>query len=267
MFDFEVFQTNRQIYQEAFALFWGTSRFCFEEGDVLKKFQETLNEAQRTRLKHIVLDVDFVSVNSNDETWDATYWAFRREWPVCRLHNASLHPLRSLERLELHLQLRWVQKDYSRSTQLGTIQAVFKVMANWRLLHLKQACVTVSYADGVKRYGTNGQLLVKGELVELAQSFRRILLDPTVTEEDQAGFLTYEIQDLEDFLIEQAKSTQENLQLAEMFQGVVRRGQVITEDVKGRLTNMRAMLESRNGDEMHNLLMSQEKRPQIARVE
>lgn len=264
MLDFKALETNRQIHQEAFALFWGTSRFCFEEGDVLKKFSETLNEAQRTSLKHIVLDIGFGCAGLQDENWDSSYWECRRQWPVCHLNNASLHPLKSMESLELHLELNHLRNGHSREVQLGTTMAIIRAMANWRLLHLKQACVTISYANRAKRWATNGQLFEKGELVELAQSFQRILLDPTVTKEDQARFLTYEIQDLEQFLVEQAESTKLYSNIVREYQDLVRRGQVITEDVKDRLTNMRAILERKNGDEMHNLLIAQEQRPQIA---
>ena len=271
MLDFQAFETNRQMYQEAFALFWGTSGFCFEEADVRKKFSETLNEAQRADLKHTVLDIGFGSEGSHDENWHPTYWSFRREWPVCHLNNASLHPLKPMQSLELHLELTHLERGHSRVIQIRTIRAIFGVMANWRLLHLKQVWVTVSYANRATRWATNGQLFKNGELWEMAQSFQRILLNPTVTEEDQARFLTYEIQDLEHFLVEQAESnksysesSKSHLEIARKCQELVRRGQVITEDVKDRLTKMRATLERKNGDEMHNLVIAQEQRPQIA---
>ena len=86
-FGFELFAVNRQLWGEAFPLFWRTSRICFNKGYEWERCLDRLTEYQTSNLRHLALE------------------RTKRNWPSCYLKNVGTHPLRFLESLKLRLTL------------------------------------------------------------------------------------------------------------------------------------------------------------------
>lgn len=181
---FELFALNRQLWAEAFPLFWGTSRICFNEGYKLEECLDRLTECQKTNLKHLGSIVHLTYYHSSrPDDYDMVYRRTKHEWRSCDLKNAGTHPLRFLESLQLRLTLHdW---DDPPASLLGTIHAGFRALANLRFAHLKEAEVTI------RTKGTDpGESLTAEKLAEIAASFESTLLNPIVTKEDHTRFLT-----------------------------------------------------------------------------
>ena len=99
-------------------------------------------------------------------------------WLVCN-GKRGLFALRSLAHLELHLQVRtpgWADRDSLR--RRASIDSVFELFENLRLLPLKKAAVIISYRGKPWEAGPHlPSLLSNGELSFLAESFTQRLLN------------------------------------------------------------------------------------------
>ena len=79
---FELFALNRQLWAEAFPLFWGTSRICFNRGYKLEKCLDRLTDCQKTNLKHLALHISVTYYRSSrPDDYDMVYRETKREWP------------------------------------------------------------------------------------------------------------------------------------------------------------------------------------------
>ena len=174
------------MYQEAFSLFWRTSRFAFEQVDVLTRFLGYLSEAQKRNLKNIVICHRFRSYSLHPEYYQA-YEPPKLKWASCLTDQAIFSSLRSLKSFELHLNLcsHGDVIDYMR-----TFRTHFKQFEPLRLLSLDDASVTVSVCDEI--YRTPIQLK-DGERISLTRSFRGRLVTSTRTTQDMADILQDEI--------------------------------------------------------------------------
>ena len=185
-----IFETNRQIFQEAFFIFWRTSRFTFEQGDVLTKFLSCLSEAQRHNLKSIAICHRFRSFQSDHERHLAFAKA-KSKWASYFRHQAGFPSLRSLKNVELHLNLYTAREGMD---DLRTFRTRFKVFEPLRLLSLDEAAVTVFLFT---RSGGFAMQLEDGEMITLTRSLRDRLLNPTITKQDIADTLQDEIEGLQ----------------------------------------------------------------------
>lgn len=172
---FELFAINRQLWREAFPLFWRTSRIYFDSGCELERCLDRLTECQKTNLKHLALGVFLTSWDwSRPDDYDMIYRRMKRRWPSCDLKNAAPHPLRSLESLTLRLTL--FNYRNSHACLLETIHAACRAFANLRFANFKEAQVTIEVKGG-----DSGESFPQKKLAEIAASYRSTLLDPTVT--------------------------------------------------------------------------------------
>ena len=88
---FEVFASNRQLWGEAFPLFWRTSRIFFDEGDYLERFLDRLTECQKSNLRNLAMNVHFdCDLSSWYDDYDLIYRRIKRQWPSCDLKTQPL---------------------------------------------------------------------------------------------------------------------------------------------------------------------------------
>ena len=221
----------------------------------MKECLHRLTESQKTNLRNLALDVHFGCHSCPDVDFNQMYWQTRRDWPICDFKKAGSHPLRFLESLELRLQLGYATTQNTSACQLGTIGAVFQALGKLRLLHLKQACVTVSTTDHYVHEVFKGQLFTTEELAEVAASFQVILLSSTVTKEDQAQLLTFDVQDLKKSLASEEAEYKSNIAAVDRLQKQADSNRAKADQLKEQLSNMEAALEKQDAAAMHSLLM------------
>ena len=201
--DFSISSTNRQIHDECFEIFWRTSRFFFGNPEVMDIFLKCINEGQKQNVKHLVIcylcnSTLFPAPKVLIWTW-ATFRSdgkgkTKRDW---RSNNTTTKGFYfpHLATIEIHLQLQGIswEKDLSHEAQVLAFRAAFGPFEILRLLHLKDAFVTLSYAEdwGLGYYE---KLVTEKEGAEIANTFRDRLLDSVLTEEALRRPLLDEIQ-------------------------------------------------------------------------
>lgn len=246
-----ILAASRQIYQEALPFFWRTSRFCFKEGDALDDFLGRLTKNQGANLSHVVLFHHFNSYGQTEYVRNST----RTEWLKPMVPEGNDHALRNLDCLELHLQLdghAGYPKADCREFQLESVEAAFKALEDLRLLHPKRAVVTVSYADFANRYYT--AMIRKGEFAEMAERFRKRLLDPKITHEDRLERLTDRAKDLKGSLTNEENIVEAHQEKAQMFQTLADDGRVRAGEMKNKIDELEALLNRHNAVEMKDFL-------------
>ena len=255
-----ILAASRQIYQEALPLFWHTSRFCFEEGDALDEFLCGLTKNQRANLRHVVLCYHFCSYKDTEYVRDP----IRTEWLEPMVHKRNSRALGNLDSLELHLQLDGNgDDDYpgasSPNSQSESVEAALKALEDLRLLHPKRAAVTVSYAEYANR--SYKSMIRKGEFADIAERFRKRLLDPKITHEDRLERLTDKVKDLKTSLTKEEKAVeeyQEQAQMyqkeAQMFQRLADAGRATAVEMNDNLDELEGLLSRHNAAEIKDFL-------------
>lgn len=192
-FDFRMFETSRHIYQEAFLIFWRTSRFAFEKGDVLTTFLRHLTEAQTHNIKSLVIS-HLVYSFSLKQDWYPKFEEVMSDWKFSFTPHGRLPSLKSLKNVELHLNL--ICNGHGMDVYPRTFRTNFKAFESLRLLSLNEVSVTLSITSI-----TDGSRLPirfeDSERIPLATSFRNRLLNPTIIKQDLADTLQDEFERLE----------------------------------------------------------------------
>ena len=180
-----ILAASRQIHQEAFLLFWRTSRFCFNDGDALDEFLSRLTKTQRANLRHVVL---FHDCDSSDNI-EAVRHNESLKWPISLTGERKHHALRDLDCLELHLQLTAYfasgETDSHVAFQLESLETTFNTLENLRFLRLKRSLVTISYAEYYRYVARHEARIDNDVLIEVAERFRKRLLDPKMSHEER----------------------------------------------------------------------------------
>ena len=125
---------------------------------------------------------------------------------ACSSREAEFYSLRHLSGLELHLQLPCTQEfDYfDHDTQLGYIAQCFETLSDLCLLPLKTGEVRIRYAEPrpARREFPAVRNIPEGNLEEIAQKFRKRLLQPVRAERPFEDSLAEKIKKLEGSLQE-----------------------------------------------------------------
>ena len=239
---FELFALNRQLWAEAFPLFWRTSRIYFNEGYHLERCLGRLTECQKTNLKNLALNVQFTcDMGFRQNEYDLLYRRIKRAWPSCDLKNADTHPLRFLESLKLRLILD--DLGCPPAYLPGAIHAAFRALANLRFANLKEARVTIRI-----RSLEMEKTLTHEKLAEIAASFQSTLLDPTFTKEDQTRFLTDQLYDIEKSLEQEEADYSRTMTEVNKLQKQAEASREEADNIQQRIRNLQDAL--RNQDEV-----------------
>ena len=195
--DLQLFYACRRIHQDAFLLFWRTTRFCFKDGEPLTDFLAGLTELQEQNLRHLIL---FIAIR-NFYGKDCWRW-IEFYWPACNAKRSEFYSLRDLTGLELHLQIpgRPTTKFFTLESQIECIQKCFDAVGDLCLLPLKTVEVRIRYAEPVKgrrRFPPKSKSVTTEDLEGIAQKLRKRLLQPASAQQPFADSLAQRIKHLE----------------------------------------------------------------------
>ena len=201
--DFGLSKTNRQIHDECFHIFWRTTRFYFGDPEVMDIFLKCINEGQKQNVRHLVICCLCNSTLTPAPKKLLWNWASFRsdgkgkvkgDWRSNKTTTKGFY-FPHLATIELHLQLQGFSREngLSHEARVLAFRAAFGPFEVLRLLHLKDAFVTLSYAEDYGRRDYE-KLITEKEGAEIANTLRDRLLDSVLTEETLRRPLVDDIQ-------------------------------------------------------------------------
>lgn len=130
------------------------------------------------------------------------------------MEEGKCHALSDLDCLELHLQLKLSRHNtHNMRSRLDSIAAAFKALEHLRFLRPSRALVAIQYTDSF-----GGPWTTNGQLTELAERYRKRLLDPEASDEDRLERLADGIKELEESWKKEEMTLKENRKNAQLFQ-------------------------------------------------
>ena len=173
--DLAVFTVSRQLYQEAFPLFWRTSRFCLEAYTFVE-FSNHLNELQRDNVRNLVV-LYYVERNSKLSAgdWETLYLRTQKAWTLWQGKDGMDRRLRNLASFDIHLQLCGGDLAINSSrTQLRTILTVLRVFEKLGSRTLQNVCLTISSEIDADEHALGNQI-TQQQISDLSTNFRKRL--------------------------------------------------------------------------------------------
>ena len=114
---FQLLVTCRQIYTEAFPVFWSTNIFCFEYSDIMSLVFQNLLPHQKALIKHVRLDIMWFVMN--------------HQWKQ-NLKAANLSSLQSLQKIDIVTHTDKIfgpMKARVQRRRSRLVKSIFKMLA------------------------------------------------------------------------------------------------------------------------------------------